>query len=77
MTDVKKNVKGKYDSKKCRACKIEEEDQKHIVDCEILNQGKEKIEYGKIFNGTVSEKVKIARRFKTNLELLEKEEIGT
>ena len=56
---------------------MEEEDQKHVVECEILNQGKEKIEYGKIFNGTVSEKVKIARRFKTNLELLEKEEIGT
>ena len=77
MTDVKKNFKGKYDSQECRACKMEEEDQKHVVECEILNQGKEKIEYGKIFNGTVSEKVKIARRFKTNLELLEKEEIGT
>ena len=42
----------------------------------MLNKGEEKIEYDKIFNGTVREKVKIARRFKYNLEILEQEAIG-
>ena len=31
----------------------------------------EKIEYEKIFNGTVGDKIKIARRFKENFYILE------
>ena len=76
MTDVRMNFKGKIDTYECRACKIEEEDKKHIVECQILNKGKEQIEYDRIFNGTVREKMKIARRFKYNLEILEQEAIG-
>ena len=76
MTNVKKNFKGKFDQQECRACKIEGEDQKHILECKILNKNLEKIEYEKIYNGTVSEKLKIARRFKSNMEILEKEVIG-
>ena len=49
-----------------------EESQKHIVqECKILNQDSQKIEYEKIFNGTIQEKVKIARRFQENYKKLE------
>ena len=72
VTNVKNNLKGKYDSLYCRGCKISEESQKHIVqDCKILNEGKENIEYEKIFNGTVLEKLKIARKFQENFIKLE------
>ena len=77
MMNVKMNFKGKYDELDCRACKKEQEDQKHVFECKELNQEVIKIEYGKIFNGTVNEKVEIARRFKKNMEILEQLETGT
>ena len=56
----------------CRACKLEEESQKHILKCKILNpESDQELNYEKIFNGTVSEKLKIARRFKRNKDRLE------
>ena len=68
------NMKSMYDSLECTACGIEEENKQHILECSILNQNKnlEESKYGKIFNGTVSDKVKIARRFKENFDRLEK-----
>ena len=43
------------------------ESQKHIVqECKILNEDSQKIEYEKIFNGTIQDKLKIARRFQEN-----------
>ena len=70
---LKANMKSMYDSLECTACGIEEEHQQHILECSILNQNKslEECKYGKIFNGTVSEKVKIARKFKGNFDKLE------
>ena len=41
--------------------------------CKILNQDLEDLEYEKIYNGTVEEKVKIARKFITNFKILEQE----
>ena len=65
-------MRGNYDSLYCRGCKITEESQTHIVqECKILNQDSQKIEYEKIFNGTIQEKVKIARRFQENYKKLE------
>ena len=77
MTSVKTNFKGKYNEFECRACKVEQEDQKHVYECKKLNQEVIETEYEKIFNGTVREKVRLAQRFKTNIEILEKLEIGT
>ena len=72
VTNVKNNLKGKYDSLYCRGCKILEESQKHIVEeCKILNEDRQKIEYEKIFDGTVLEKLKIARKFQENYQKLE------
>ena len=74
VTGIKVNLKGKYDSMECRACKIEEENQQHVIECDELNRNKsiEEFNYEKLFNGTVSEKLKIAKMFKENFEKLEK-----
>ena len=52
----------------------EEETQEHILLCtEINSNGKiDEFKYEKLFYGTVFEKLKIARRFKENFEILEK-----
>ena len=73
MTEAKVNLKGKYDNLECSACGLEEESQEHIIKCEQLNMNieKEEVNYKKIFNGTVAEKLKIAKRFKENYDLLE------
>ena len=45
---------------------IEEENQQHILVCTELNKNgnvEEIINYEKLFNGSVSEKLKVARRF--------------
>ena len=73
VTDVKTNFKRKYENLECRACMSEEESQKHLIECKILNQQLEQLEYEKIYNGTVEDKLKIARRFQTNLKFIEQE----
>jgi hypothetical protein len=74
MTEAKVNLKGKYDNLECSACGMEEESQEHIIKCEKLNKNieTEDVDYENIFNGTVAEKLKIAKRFKENYDLLEK-----
>ena len=73
VTEVKVNLKGSYDYLECGACGLEEESQKHIIQCEKLNQIKrtEEINYDKLFDGTVLEKLKIAKVFKENLKILD------
>ena len=73
VTEVKNNLKGKYDQLECGACGLFEEDQKHILECEVLNRNKtiQDIKYEKIFNGTVAEKLKIARIYSENFAKLE------
>ena len=73
MTDIKVNLKGKYDEIECGACGIEEENQQHIITCKELNKNRirEEVEYAKIFNGTVIEKLKIAKIFQENFAILE------
>ena len=36
--NLKVDIKGSFDSLECRACKTDEENQKHIWKCETLNQ---------------------------------------
>ena len=62
-----------YDTLECDACGKEEETQEHILVCEELNKDKDNQEfkYENLFNGTVTEQVKIAKRFEGNLEILE------
>ena len=70
------NYKGKYESFQCEACQhneFEEESQKHIMKCKILNENKENIpDYEDIYNGNVEMKVKIAKHFLENIKTREK-----
>ena len=44
-----------------------------MLECKEINKNdQEKIEYAKIDNGNVSEMVKIARRFRRNIEIRDK-----
>ena len=74
VTEAKVNLKGTYDNLECGACGISEETQQHIIECKELNKNKksENIIYSKILNGTVIEKLKIAKLFRENYDKLEK-----
>ena len=71
VTGVKINMRGKYDNLECEACGLEEETQQHIIKCEVLNRNKddENIQYGRLLNGTVRDKLK--SKFQENNEVLE------
>ena len=73
ITNAKMNLKGMYDNLECTACGLEEETQEHIINCTKLNENKleKNVNYEKIFNGTVHEKIKVAKRFRENFDLLE------
>ena len=68
------NFRGLYEELLCSVCNEEFESQKHIYDeCKKMDHNeKEKIEYEKIENGNVFEMLKVARKFKRNLEIREK-----
>ena len=47
----------------CDACGIQEESQKHIIECSKLNENDHiNFNYDQIYNGSVSEKVEIANK---------------
>ena len=73
MAESKVNLKGKYDNLECGACGLEEENQQHILKCRELNRNKsiQEFKYANLFNGTVTEKLKIAKMFKENFDILE------
>ena len=66
VTEAKINLRGKYDNLECGACGFEEETQQHIMKCKVLNKNKEEedIDYEKLYNGTVTKKLKIAHNLK-------------
>ena len=74
MTGVKCNFKNEYENLECRACKMKEETQEHILSCEILNptSSADSLEksYKNIKVGSVEEKLKVAKKFKENIEKL-------
>ena len=74
VSNVKMNFKANYDTFKCEACdEDEEESQKHILNCAILNEKHENVlEYEEIFDGNVKLKVEIAKRFLRNIRKREK-----
>ena len=73
VTDVKMNFKGMHEDFKCKNCNEENETQKHILECTILNQNEKQIlEYEKIENGNIIDMIQIVRKFRENLEKREK-----
>ena len=71
VTKTKTNFKGLYDTYECDLCGEDDESQAHILECKkITNMSKSEVpEYDKIFEGTISEKVKIAKFFKLNMRI--------
>ena len=66
-----KNNRSKYIlhvSLECGACKLAEETQEHILECEILNKKEDNqiYNYEKMNNGTVTEKLDIAKKIYEN-----------
>ena len=73
VTSVKANLKKAFENIECDACGEEEETQEHVILCKDLNKNdEESYEYENLNNGTFSEKIKIAKKFKNNYEILEK-----
>ena len=71
VTKTKTNFKGLYDTYACDLCGEDDESQAHILVCKkITNMNKSDLpEYDKIFEGTISEQVKIAKLFKQNMKI--------
>ena len=69
---MKNNLQGTYDNQECRICGEESETQQHILLCKVINKEKDlkEFKYDSLFNGTVEEKLKIARMFKENFETI-------
>ena len=67
------NYQGIYDFHDCDACGIEDESQKHILECPTLislnEENEEMPEYEKIFEGSIQEQLDIARLFQKNMEI--------
>ena len=74
VTGVKMNMKGNYNDLNCRACKMEEESQSHILKCDKLNEGVRSIENIEgIIKGNLAEKIRISKKFEENFDKLEKD----
>ena len=73
VTNLKMNFKGMYDDFECSACGIEEETQEHVMNSKKLNENKlrKMLNMKKISNGTVYEKLEVAKKFKENFDILE------
>ena len=77
MTNVKMNSKYLHETYECTMCSIEEESSEHIYLCnEIWNikgKNKENIpNYESILNGSMKQKIEIAKIFNENMKILEK-----
>ena len=72
VTEIRNNLKGLQDSYECEVCNEEEETQEHILNCKEINKvenNEKRIEYEKLFDGSVKDKLEIAKLFKQNFEI--------
>ena len=70
--DVKANMKKMRVKLECGACGLDQETQEHILKCEKLCKKEDNYDYNyeNLNNGTVSEKLNIAKKFRENYERL-------
>ena len=65
-------MKSSHESYECRACKNENETQKHIINCKILTEidkeSEKMIEYERIFSNCVADQKFICVKFSKNME---------
>ena len=74
--NLKMNMKSQYDSYECLVCLKEDETQEHVYVCEEISKyqsivNSETPKYQQILNGTVNEKLKVARMMKEKLKIRE------
>ena len=78
VTKVKLNFRGKFEHLECRECKIEEESQKHVYECdEIRKKSKLKVkivEFEKVFGENVKLQGEISKYFMENMKIINKME---
>ena len=74
MIDVKVNFKGKYENLECQGCKIEEESQKHLFECNEIMKKRKKIkkdqEFEEIYVENPRNNTVIARQFLKNIIII-------
>ena len=67
VTDEKINLRGKYETYECEVCKVEDESQKHIMECKELVKLKKNVtkppDYKDLFEGNVKNQLEIAKHF--------------
>ena len=77
MTNVKMNMKNKFETHECRKCQDKEETQFHVYTCDVIwkirGENKEKFpSFEKMISGSRNEKIQIAKVFKENFKILER-----
>ena len=70
-------MKGKYDSNECSTCGEEDENQEHVINCNVLLQMNPEYDmkvrdYKLILHGNVDQQLQISRLFKSNMKILQK-----
>ena len=82
VTDIKENMKNFYDMHACGACGLENENQKHVLQCNIIQKHNvediktNNVEYEEIQNENAENQLKIAKHFQINMKILKKIENG-
>ena len=72
MTNLKVNMKGKYDNVECRACKKENESQKHVFECNAISvKLHEKETYEELLDGSLRQKIKLSEIMKKRIDKLQ------
>jgi hypothetical protein len=73
VTDVKINLRGKYETFECEVCKEEEESQNHIMECKEIVKFRQNYtkppNYNKLFDGNVKEQLEISKDFLENMKI--------
>ena len=76
VTEVKMNYKRKYEDLTCTACKVKEETQEHILECEEIEKKepslKTKLDFETIYRGSTEDKAHIARIFEQKMRIMKK-----
>ena len=76
VSEVKTNFKGSFENLNCDVCGIENETQKHIIECIEINKmkkGNEKPhDYDEIYSRNVEKQISIARIFLENIKIKKK-----
>ena len=72
MTNLKSNMKGKYDNLECRACKKEIESQKHVFECNAISvKFHEEETYEELLDGSLRQKIKLSEIMKKRIDKLQ------